>query len=91
MFLSKLKKFDVHLKTVDGVSQQTLLGAFFTLLTFGITVILLYSEIKFYMTRENIYHMTIDQNIGKETVRLDFDVDFHGIKCNGITSSSFLL
>jgi endoplasmic reticulum-Golgi intermediate compartment protein 3 len=80
---SRFKKFDVHIKTVDGVSQQTTLGALFTLLTVAITMVLLYSEINFYLTRENVHHMVLDQNTGQETVRLDFDLEFHAIPCQG--------
>lgn len=80
---SRFKKFDVHIKTVDGVSQQTNLGALFTLLTVGITLALLYSEINFYLAKENVHHMVLDQNTGQETVRLDFDLEFHSISCQG--------
>jgi hypothetical protein len=84
---SRLKKFDVHVKTVEGVSQQTFIGALFTVLTFAISLLLLYSEVKYFMAKENVHHMVIDQGSGQETVRLDFDFEFHAISCEGKSSS----
>jgi hypothetical protein len=80
---SRLKKFDVHVKTVEGVNQQTQIGALFTILTCIISFILFYSELKYYLSRENVHHMVIDQGNGQETVRLDFDFEFHAIPCHG--------
>lgn len=86
---SKLKKFDVHIKAVDGVNQQTILGAIFTIITFILTILLIFSEIKLYLTKNSIHHMVVDQKGGLETVRLDFDFEFHAISCTGLISLLF--
>lgn len=87
---SKLKKFDVHIKTVEGVNQQTILGALFTIITFILTILLIYSEIILYLNKDSIHHMVVDQKGGLETVRLDFDFEFHKISCAGLFICLFI-
>jgi hypothetical protein len=80
---SRLKKFDVHVKTVDSVNEKTTLGAFLTILCAIVTFILLFSETKLYLDRDSVHHMIVDQSIAQETVRVDFDIDFPAITCSG--------
>jgi len=82
---TRLKKFDVHIKTVDGVSQQTVIGAILTILCILLTVTLIIYETNVFLSSESIHHMVVDQGHVHDTVRLDVDVEFHAISCNDMS------
>mmetsp|Transcript_13119 Transcript_13119/g.19764 ORF Transcript_13119/g.19764 Transcript_13119/m.19764 type:complete len:320 (+) Transcript_13119:115-1074(+) len=85
--ITRLKKFDVHVKTVDGVNQQTTVGALITVLCVILTASLLISETMLFMSRENVHHMVVDQGNTHDTVRLDVDVEFHSLSCEDVSFS----
>ena len=85
-FASTLKGFDIHTKTLDGVTQQTAVGAVVTVIAAITVMVLLVSEIRIYGTTDLVSRMYPDNGIGKsgETVRLFFDVEFPEVECSVI-------
>lgn len=84
MLWNRFKKFDAYVKTVDGVNQQTLLGAIITIVSAILVSILLFSEIILYAKVDVVSRMATDKIGGVESVRLKFDIEFQGISCNRI-------
>ncbi len=82
--LSKLKKFDVHTKVVDGVNQQTVLGAILTVVSVILVVILLVSEISVFMKVDVASRMVADNTAGIESVKLEIDIEFLTVSCDKI-------
>jgi len=80
-----MKRFDAYTKPVDGISQQTVLGALVTVASICIVVLLIVSEFGVYIKKDVLSHMVADVTVGVEAVRLDFDVLFHNSACDGIT------
>lgn len=85
MFLQGLKRFDVHLKAMDGVHQQNILGAVLTLVTTILVFVLLFSEISVFFKVDVVSRMVVDKNYGHEAVRLEFDLSFPTISCDSFT------
>ena len=83
LFGSRLKKFDVHVKVVDGVSQQTTIGAIITILCFIFTCLLCYGEMRSLLRSDVSSHVELDQISAMESVKLHFEVEFHKVKCTG--------
>lgn len=81
---AKLKRFDVHVKAVDGVNQQTILGALLTIITTLVVVILLWSEVTQFMKIDVVSRMVADQNARFQSVRLEVDVEFNAVTCDRI-------
>ena len=81
---AKLKKFDVHVKAVDGVNQQTILGALLTIVTSFIVLMLLWSEVSQFMKIDVVSRMVADQNARFQSVRLEVDVEFNYVACDRI-------
>jgi hypothetical protein len=88
IFGTKLKKFDVHVKVVDGVGQQTSVGAVVTLVCLVLTALLAYSELRLLLRPEKSSHVVLDQVSSMESVKLNFDVVFHKLSCSGIITST---
>lgn len=80
-----LKRFDVHSKAIDGVHQQTLLGAVLTLVTTILVFVLLFVEISVFFKIEVVSRMVIDKSYGVEAVEVEFDLGFPKISCDGIS------
>jgi hypothetical protein len=80
-----LKRFDIHTKAIEGVHQQTIIGAILTLVTTLLVFILLFSEISVFFTTEVVSRMVVDTAFGVEAVKLEFDISFPTISCDGIT------
>lgn len=96
LFGSRLKKFDVHVKVVEGVSQQTSIGAVITIICLVLTCLLSYSELNLLFRSDRSSHVILDQISSMEAVKLNFDVEFHKIACSGNlmacgTSSIYLI
>lgn len=91
MFGSRFKKFDVHVKVVDGVSQQTSIGAVITIICLVLTCLLSYSELQVLIRPKRSSHVVLDQISSMESVKLHFDVEFHKLKCSGIITISSIL
>lgn len=85
--LSRLKRFDVHLKLMDspGMNKQTVLGAMVSVVSLVIVVILLISESKLYLDKEIIGHMRTDTTGGIEAINISFDIEFLKMSCDKIT------
>lgn len=85
---SKLKRFDVHTKTIDGVNdQQTFVGAIFTIITVLLVFILVTSEVGQFMTINLEDRMIPDSTVGVEDVAIQFDITFEKTPCNKISFS----
>lgn len=83
---SKLKRFDVHTKTIDGVNdQQTVTGAIITIVTVIIVFILTISEIREYSKVDVVSRMVADTTVGVADVEIVFDIEFSKTSCNRIT------
>lgn len=83
-FGNSLKGFDIHTKTLDGVTQQTVFGAVASIVAAITVTVLLVAEVRIYATTDLVSRMYPDNSIGKtgETVRLHFDVEFSEIDCS---------
>jgi hypothetical protein len=62
----------MHIKAVEGVNQQTLLGAFITLISTVLVLILLLSELSLFLKIDVVSRMVADNTVGLESVKLDF-------------------
>ena len=82
---SKLKKFDVHTKTEDGVTVQTVMGAVITVFSSIVIAYLVFSTISTYMKRDSIGHMVVDTSVGLEDLRIVFDINFPSVICDKLT------
>ena len=81
---SKLKRFDFHRKTVAEINDQTLSGAFISIISFLLVAALLYSNFVEYFSTDMINHMTLDHSVGLEDVEVKFEVVLSNVKCDGI-------
>ena len=79
---SKLKKFDVHTKTVDGVTDQTILGAIITIISATIIFFLISSSLNSYFESDTVGHMIADTSVGLEDIKILFDLTFGSIECD---------
>jgi hypothetical protein len=77
----KFKKFDIHVKAVEGVNQQTILGAFITLVSVVVVVVLLISELTLFLKVDVVSRMVADTSAGFESVKLEIDVEFYSVSC----------
>ena len=82
--ISTFKKFDVHVKAVEGVNQQTILGACITLLSTVLIVVLILSEVSNFMKIDVVSRMLADHSAGVESVKLQFDLQFFQVPCDKI-------
>lgn len=80
-----VKRFDFHVKTIDGVTQQTLLGGFVTVIGAIIVVYLLLSELWIYNSTDLVTRMIADNTIGVESIRIEFDIEFPHVLCDKIS------
>lgn len=85
--INRWKRFDIHVKTMDGVTQQTLLGAAITLVSVIVIIMLVVSEFSIYFTKDVVSRMVADSTVGVEAVKLDFDFEFLKITCDKLTFS----
>mmetsp|Transcript_36403 Transcript_36403/g.34416 ORF Transcript_36403/g.34416 Transcript_36403/m.34416 type:complete len:341 (-) Transcript_36403:565-1587(-) len=86
-FVSKIKRFDVYTKPVDGVSEQTTIGAVITFISFCLVTLLLYSEFSAYLKNDIVSHMALDsaKKGGQNTeTKIEFDLDFFGVSCERV-------
>jgi hypothetical protein len=72
---------------LEGVHQQTLLGAMLTLVTTVLVLFLLFTELSSFFTIETISRMDIDKRASFDAVKLAFDISFHKISCERIAYS----
>jgi len=75
----------MHTKTIDGITQQTKMGALMTLMAILIVAFLLVYEVGDYLKKDVDSMMVIDSSIGHEAVRLEFDLLFYKVPCDKIT------
>ena len=83
--LGNFKKFDAHVKTIDGVNQRTILGALLTVSSIIFVFFLIYTETKFFMSSQFESHMVTDFRGSQESLHVTFDVTFPLLKCPGLT------
>ena len=83
---SKLKRFDIHTKTIDGVNdQQTVTGAVITIVTVVIVAILVISEFVEYRRIDILSKMVADTTVGVADVEINFDIEFFKTSCDRIS------
>lgn len=83
--LSRLRKLDVHVKAVDGVNQQTLLGALISIISVLIVGVLVLSELSIFLKVDVMSRMVTDSSANLECVQLEIDVSFFHASCDRIT------
>lgn len=81
LFGIRFEKFDAHLKAVEGVNQQTVLGAILTIISTILVIALLYAETSAYMRTDLVSRMVTDSTLGHASARIVFDLDFPYIQC----------
>jgi len=84
---SQFKRFDVHVKVVEGVSHQTSLGAVITIICLTLSMLLAYSEMQLLFRPEQFSHVILDQASTEKPVKLHFDVEFLKLTCSQISFS----
>jgi hypothetical protein len=87
-FFQNIQNYDMHVKTMDGVTQQTLLGAVMTIVASIVVLFLFISEVRSYTNPNYITRMQADHSADRDNeapVRLHFDMDFFNIPCNRIS------
>ena len=80
-----LKRFDIHTKTIEGVGQQTYLGALITIISVIVIVVLLIVEIRLLFRTDVESYVLPDYSAGIDAVRLSFDFTFDFIDCERLT------
>ena len=68
--MQKLKRFDMHIKTSEVATQQTLIGSFMTIACLILIGGLSYYEFKEYLAFDYESHMLLDRSVGNEAVVL---------------------
>lgn len=82
---SKLKKFDIHTKTIDGVhDQQTVTGAVITVISAVIVFLLVMTQFNEYQQVDIVSRMVADSTVGVEDVEIIFDIEFYKTSCDRI-------
>ena len=81
---SKWKRFDVYVKAMDGINQQSFLGAALTLVCVFTVLMLVISEISTFFKIELVSRMIVDKTTGIEAVQLKFDILLHHVSCDQI-------
>jgi len=86
-FFQNIQNYDMHTKTLDHVTQQTLLGAAMTIVAAFVVLLLFVSEVRNYSTEHYHTRMQADNSVGDPdaAIRLHFDVDFMAISCDKIS------
>lgn len=72
-------------KALEGVHQQTILGAILTLVTAILVVCLIFSELSTFYRIETASRMDLDKGASREAVKLVFDVTFPFVACDQIS------
>lgn len=83
--VGNFKKFDFHVKTIDGINQRTVFGALLTFLSIIFVFFLIYTETKFYMSSQFESHMVTDFRGSQESLSVSFSVKFPKLKCVGLS------
>jgi hypothetical protein len=78
-------KFDAHLKAVDGVNQQTIVGGCLTLVSTILVVVLLFSEISLFLKVDVVSRMIADTSASMESVKLVYDIEFYRVPCQQLS------
>jgi hypothetical protein len=82
------KKFDVHFKTKDDINQQgTVIGAFLTIFSVLIVITLVLFELSLFVQTDVITRLVADSSKGLESVRIDVDLVFPKLNCDGLIFS----
>lgn len=84
----KLSRFDIHSKAVDGVNQQTAIGAFVTVIMYCLITYLVYTEVTLRTQNNLVSRMVLDASGSarrESSTRIEFDVDFYEVSCDRLT------
>jgi len=80
-----LKKFDVHVKALDGVRKRTLPGAILTLASSTFIVLLCFSELLVFSSVKTVHHMTVDSAAAEQqSVRISLHATFPHLACDSM-------
>lgn len=82
--MSRLKRFDVHVKTIDGVTQQTVAGALVTLVSVVLVLLLTASELRLLAKKDVESYVLPDSTVGMDEIRISFDIQFPAIACERV-------
>jgi len=80
-FLKALESIDLHPKTVKDFAVRTKTGAAVSLASLFIAFLLFVSELRWYLTREVVEHMEVDDSVRGTKMRINFDVVFPSMPC----------
>ena len=80
-----LKRFDIHTKTIEGIGQQTYLGAVITIISVIVVVVLLIVELRLLFHTDVESYVLPDYSAGIDAVRLSFDFTFEFVDCNRLS------
>lgn len=82
-----MKKFDIYTKSLDGVNQQTLMGALATVVAAVLIGALLFSEFSYFQNINVVSRLEVDKGVGLEAVKVIFDISFPRVMCDRISFS----
>lgn len=83
----RLDRFDVHIKTIDGVNKQTLIGALLTVASFIIIISLIVSEVTQYSSKDVLSRLIADTYQSRESIKIVMDIEFPRLLCDRISYS----
>lgn len=75
----------MHVKIDNDAVQRTVLGGAVTLVAFVVVLYLLLSEISAFKTTDIVTRMMTDNTIGRESIRIEFDLEFAHVVCDRIS------
>lgn len=78
-------RLDSHLKAVDGVNQQTIMGGCLTMVTVLLVIVLIFSEISLFLKIDTVSRMVKDTSDSVNSVKIAYDLEFTDVACSRIS------
>ena len=78
-----LKALDVYPKTLDDFKERTGSGATVSVISCTMIVLLVFSELRAYLTPTTVDHLYVDTTRG-ERIRINLNITFPSMPCAGL-------
>ena len=83
--LSRLRAFDVYVKTMDGVGRKTTAGGAITVCSGALVSYLFLSLVLGYLRVTTTQQLRVDTSIGHGTIPLQLEINFPEVKCEHLS------